>query len=487
MDEDDPRTTEGLSTGLAAGDAQSGLDDVGQICTYCPDNWVEVGAIDETAGQPIPGLPYKIFDIGTKEEVASGILDENGQSPRHHIPMANTQLFVVFGTDAAIDDAMNQIDDLQTQQALQANAVSEWRGFEAGLSRDEFDQQHWERTRNGDMIVADRGFLGQAARGAEGLGRLPGAIVEAVFGDGLETAAMYYYEPYRDEAWGQYQLATGARAASSGESLGAGVPQGITFGWDEEISAGLNSLFDDRSYEEIVDAQRQVLRQNQISNPGWYMGGEIAGAIPTIFIPVGGAAVAGARGATTAGRATLQGAGRAAPLGAGLGALSGAGHDEGGILDRLDGAAIGAATGGISAAIFGGVGVLIARGISRTRIWARFGQRAGQNRTFNFSETGSGKHLRRAVDVDGQTVQINSGHAYNRAHSGGDVRHSGLSMDQIDNAIVNDIINSIDNRVIPTVPQSTSNTININGYSLTYDVTRLPNGNISVSTYYPGI
>ena len=61
MEEEDPRSPAGLNAGLAAGDAQSG-DDVGQICEYCNDNWVEVGAIDQNAGQPIAGLPYKIFD-----------------------------------------------------------------------------------------------------------------------------------------------------------------------------------------------------------------------------------------------------------------------------------------------------------------------------------------------------------------------------------------------------------------------------------------
>ena len=120
------------------------------------------------------------------------------------------------------------------------------------------------------------------------------------------------------------------------------------------------------------------------------------------------------------------------------------------------------------------------------------GQNAGDGvgnaskRTLDFAETGSGTHLRRTVEVDGQTVQINSGHAYNRPHSSGDVRDSGLSMNQIDNAIADDIANNVDVSTLRQVPAMTSNNININGYSLTYDVTVLPNGNVSVSTYYPG-
>ena len=60
-----------------------------------------------------------------------------------------------------------------------------------------------------------------------------------------------------------------------------------------------------------------------------------------------------------------------ATTGAATGALSGAGHDEGGVLDRLDGAAIGGLTGGMAGAVLSGAGVLIARGVSRTRIWGR--------------------------------------------------------------------------------------------------------------------
>lgn len=54
---------------------------------------------------------------------------------------------------------------------------------------------------------------------------------------------------------------------------------------------------------------------------------------------------------------------------------AGAGHDEGGLLDRLDGAALGAATGGAAGAVMAGAGVLVARGVARTRIWGRFARR----------------------------------------------------------------------------------------------------------------
>ena len=104
---------------------------------------------------------------------------------------------------------------------------------------------------------------------------------------------------------------------------------------------------------------------------------------------------------------------------------------------------------------------------------------------YEFSEAGTGDHLRRTTDVDGTTVQINSGHAYDRAHRSGDVRDSGLSMDQVDNAIVNDIANNVDIDNLPTVPRTEQRVIDIDGYKLGYDVTVLPNGNVSISTYYP--
>jgi hypothetical protein len=362
-DPNNPRTAEGLQQGLDRADNLSQRT-VGQICEECGDNWVEVGAIDESTGEPMPNLPYKIFDVATKQEVASGTLDANGEGIRHEIPTSNTQLFVMYGTDEAISEAMAKMGAIQTQNALQNNAVSEWRGFEAGLTKEEFSQQHRTRTENGDFADADRGLLGGAASGIQSLSNL--ATSALTLSNPLEND----YRRRRDDAWDQYQLATGDRVAGSGESFGAGAAQGVTFGFDDEIGAMLGSLFDDRSYEELVDAHRHSAQQRQISNPGWFLGGEITGALPTIFIPVGGAAAAGARGAATTGRAVTLGAKSGAQAGAAFGALSGAGHDTGSILDRLDGAALGAATGGLAGAVLGGAGVLVARGASRLRIWA---------------------------------------------------------------------------------------------------------------------
>ena len=186
-------------------------------------------------------------------------------------------------------------------------------------------------------------------------------------GGGVKAAIYEYYESYRDEAWQQYQLATGARAATEGESFEGGVPQGLTVGFDEEVSAGLNSLFDERSYEEIIEVQRQILRQRRISNPGAFLGGEVAGALPTVLLPVGGAAASAARSGQGL-RGTMIAGGQ---TGAIAGGVSGFGHSEGGFVNRLGGAAVGAVSAGMGGALLSGAGVLIARGVSRTRIWGR--------------------------------------------------------------------------------------------------------------------
>lgn len=53
------------------------------------------------------------------------------------------------------------------------------------------------------------------------------------------------------------------------------------------------------------------------------------------------------------------------------------------------------------------------------------------NRTFDFTSSGTGNDLRRFTTLDGTDVRINSGHAYNRPHAGGDVSQIG-TMDEID-------------------------------------------------------
>ena len=94
--------------------------------------------------------------------------------------------------------------------------------------------------------------------------------------------------------------------------------------------------------------------------------------------------------------------------------------------------------------------------------------------------------MRRRCDAGGKKFQINSGHAYDRAHKGGDVRESGLSRDQIENAIVNDLLTVQDISTIPRVPRYVDKVVEVEGYAVGYRVNVLPNGTVNIGTYFPG-
>lgn len=356
----------------ASSQPKGAVDDVCQGCEE--NNWTATELIDESSGEPVPGIPYKIFDVGTKEEVASGILDENGQSIVHPIAMKHTNLFVMYGTDGAIDEAMDEIERLQKEQALAANARNNWRGIPAGLSESEFNDAYDRRTwENGGRFEKPTvGFF-------EGAGY--GAIMayDYVF-SGFDSDHMIeeLYKADRARSFDEYQLVTGAREATKWESFSGGTGQGLSFGFGEEGMAWLDSAITGRDYDEILADRRQLLKAEELSNSGYYLGGEITGGVATIFIPVAGAAGKAAQGAN-AGSKVIAGAKASAKVGAGLGALSGAGHDEGGVVDRLDGALLGAATGGVAGLLLGGAGVLLARGASRLRIPGRVRFRGRNN------------------------------------------------------------------------------------------------------------
>ena len=105
------------------------------------------------------------------------------------------------------------------------------------------------------------------------------------------------------------------------------------------------------------------------------------------------------------------------------------------------------------------------------------------NRTFDFTTSGTGNDLRRFTTLDGSDVRINSGHAYNRTHAGGDVSQIG-TMDEIENAILRDI--SANSRLGSLQPRTTqTHTIQVNGQTVGYSLADTPVGaNIN---YYPAI
>lgn len=355
----DPNNPDEFRNALGAADQQP-EGDVGQVCATCPNNWVETGAIDETSGEPLPGLGYRVYDLVTGDKVVSGILDAEGKSARHDIPMPCEQLYAVFGTEEAMDEAEESIDEIRREHALQANARADWQGIPAGLDQEGFNRAFDVKAETeGRTPQTSSGFFNSAGQGAQ-------RVWKHLTSD-WDTAEREFYQDERARAFDEYLLATNARSASKGESLGGGTGQGLSFSWGDEIVSKFESVVTGRSYDDIVADRRQIMEAQRIANPGYFMAGEIAGAVPTIFVPVGGAAANAARAGRGAAGALRSGG----LTGAGLGAVSGAGQDQGGFVDRLDGAAVGALTGGAAGAVMGGTGVLIARGISRTRIWAR--------------------------------------------------------------------------------------------------------------------
>jgi hypothetical protein len=93
-------------------------------------------------------------------------------------------------------------------------------------------------------------------------------------------------------------------------------------------------------------------------------------------------------------------------------------------------------------------------------------------------------------NYDGQNIQVNSGHGYNRPHTdpAGNARDfsgTGLSQQQIERAIVVDAT-SRGSSIPPAGPgAATTFSVQVNGHSVNYRAVLLPNGTIAISTYFP--
>jgi hypothetical protein len=137
----------------------------------------------------------------------------------------------------------------------------------------------------------------------------------------------------------------------TGEAFARGAGDGLTFGLQDEILAGLDATVQpwvsvpengsaaptwSQRYDENVANQRALLKAGQDQHPiASVAGGLVGGIAPAIF--TGGAAPA----------ATLAGnVGKGALIGAGYGGAYGFGSAEGDVVDRLPGTATGAALGG---------------------------------------------------------------------------------------------------------------------------------------------
>lgn len=157
-------------------------------------------------------------------------------------------------------------------------------------------------------------------------------------------------------------------AAMSGGGIEAaliGARQGVTFGFGDEINAGVRAAADwaggklglsepttiGDAYDQRLAHERALLDQTRKENPVSATAGEIAGsALPAL-----------ASGGASAGGTLAAQAGRGALAGAATGAAYGFGEGEGGVGNRLAGAAIGGATG----AAVGGAAPYLVRGAER--------------------------------------------------------------------------------------------------------------------------
>lgn len=126
--------------------------------------------------------------------------------------------------------------------------------------------------------------------------------------------------------------------AGTGRALGAGLAEGATFGFSDEIQAALDSLLGRTEEPDYVSPQQRTAILNEKA-PGAYMGGDIAASLATGLIPFLGQAGVAARAPRAA-----QMIGKAMPAIQGaLGATEAAGRG-GDIADVIIGGLLGAGT-----------------------------------------------------------------------------------------------------------------------------------------------
>jgi len=127
------------------------------------------------------------------------------------------------------------------------------------------------------------------------------------------------------------------------EGLARSVGQGLTFGFGDEIEAGVRSLFGGESYREAVEDSRREIEQFREDQPYWAYGSEIASS----FALPGGAAFKAMRYAPSAANAAM----RSAAIAGTSGAVAGAGKantNEEIVPNMVTGGTVGATTGAVA-------------------------------------------------------------------------------------------------------------------------------------------
>lgn len=154
-----------------------------------------------------------------------------------------------------------------------------------------------------------------------------GQSVFDVHPNDLKMAEADGFKPYKSE------IESGLR----------GVAQGVSFGLADEITAGLESAFTDKTYEQARNESRDAYKSAQMQNPKAYMAGEVGGAIGAAFVP-GLGALNVAKGTSLAARTGIAAA---------QGGLTGFGLSE---ADTVAGMAKDTAIGAGTGAVMQGVG-----------------------------------------------------------------------------------------------------------------------------------
>lgn len=184
----------------------------------------------------------------------------------------------------------------------------------------------------------------------------------------------------------------GADFPQYAKDFGRTVLHGATFGFGDELTAGLRHLAGGGSYADLREEERAALKRFADANPKTALAAEIGGGA---LVPLpGGSLLAGARGAANAARAgegVVAAGARMARQGAAAGAVSGVGTSEADLTDpslasatqtakdAAKGAAVGAAAGpligGAAAAV--GTAVNAAKGVGGVirEVVGRFGGR----------------------------------------------------------------------------------------------------------------
>lgn len=138
-------------------------------------------------------------------------------------------------------------------------------------------------------------------------------------------------------------MAENAMNDTAGGAFLGNLAKGVTFGFNDEIAAGVGSLLENRSYDEILSGLRARDQQVAENNPKSALAGEIVGAVasPASKIGAGWAAKAG----------TLpQAAARSGLVGGLQGAVYGFGSGEGGLGERAKDAGVGLGLGSAAGA-----------------------------------------------------------------------------------------------------------------------------------------